>query len=68
MKYFNWKKMVNYEKYYVVNEIIMKNGYLPLCLPLHHPDLNPIELVWREITGKMVPQNIGSSSSIQQKE
>jgi hypothetical protein len=37
----------------VVNEIMMKNGHLPHCLPPYHPDLNPIKLVWGEIKGKV---------------
>ena len=45
--------MVNHEKRYVVDEILMKHIHLPLHLPPYHPDLNPIELVWGEIKGEL---------------
>jgi hypothetical protein len=59
-------KTVNHEKRYVVDEIVMKHGHLPLRLPPYHPDLNPIELVWGE-KGEVAHQNI-SSSSLEHKE
>ena len=46
-------KTANHEKCYIVDEIVMKHGHLPLRLPPYHPDLNPIELVWGEIKGEV---------------
>ena len=31
--------------------IIRAKGRIPLCLPPYHPDLNPTDLVWGDITG-----------------
>ena len=45
----------------------MKHRHLPLHLPLYHPDLKLVNLVWGEIKGKVAHLNIGSSS-LQQKE
>lgn len=57
---------VQHEKRYIVNELIMEHGHLPLRLPPYHPDLNPIELVWGDIKGEVARHVIGSS--LQQKE
>jgi hypothetical protein len=45
----------------------MKHRHLSLRLPLYRPDLNPIELVWGEVKGKVAHQNIGQSYLQQKK-
>ncbi|CAG9120289.1 unnamed protein product [Plutella xylostella] len=39
----------NTEKNYKIDEILKENGHIVLRLPPYHPELNPIELVWRFI-------------------
>ena len=51
---------VQQEKRHKVDELIMEHGHIPLRLPLYHPDLNPIELVWSEIK-EGARHDIGSS-------
>ena len=65
-KLFQLEKLVNHEKPYVVNEIIMKHGHISLHLLPYHPDLNSIKFVWGKMKRKLAHKNI-ESSSLQQK-
>lgn len=46
-------KTVPSPKDYVLDEILKRHGHTTLRLPPYHPDLNPIELVWGYIKGKV---------------
>ncbi|KAF6201575.1 hypothetical protein GE061_003967 [Apolygus lucorum] len=43
-----------------VDEIIRDAGHHTLHLPPYHPDLNPIELVWGDIKGKLARESVGT--------
>ncbi|KAF6197846.1 hypothetical protein GE061_008816 [Apolygus lucorum] len=43
-----------------VDEIIRDAGHHTLHLPPYHPDLNPIELVWGDIKGKLGRESVGT--------
>lgn len=46
-------KFVPDTKEYAVDDILKKHGHTGLRLPPYHPDLNPIELVWGYVKGKV---------------
>lgn len=53
-------KQVPTSKNFKIDEIIKLNGHEVIRLPPYHPDLNPIELVWGYVKGK-VCEDISSS-------
>lgn len=45
--------MVSPPNHFILDEIFEKYGHTVVWLPLHHPELNPIELVWKYIKGRV---------------
>lgn len=43
---------------FVLNKILEDHGHSVLRLPPYHPELNPIELLWGIIKGKVASQNV----------
>ena len=46
-----WRTPIN--KKYNVEKLFMNVGHTVWHLPLYHVDLNPIELVWHDIKGRV---------------
>lgn len=46
-------KTVGTKKTYAIDEVITSAGHIVIRLPPYHPDLNPIELVWGDIKGRV---------------
>jgi transposase len=51
-------KSVRTGKHYLVDDIFKENGHDALHLPLYHPDLNPIRLVWRDIKNRAAQERL----------
>lgn len=44
-------------KVYQIDKIILEHGHTSLRLPPYHPQLNPIELVWAKVKGRVAEKN-----------
>lgn len=50
-------KNANKTKTFHIDKIIQEHGHMCLRLPPYHPHLNPIELVWARVKGKVASSN-----------
>ena len=42
---------------FVVDELLREHAHTAIRLPPYHADLNPIELIWANLKGKLLFQN-----------
>lgn len=45
-------------KIYKIDDLFSKSGHTVLRLPPYHPDLNPIELIWSLLKGRVAKKNV----------
>uniref|UniRef100_A0A8D9E559 Tc1-like transposase DDE domain-containing protein n=1 Tax=Cacopsylla melanoneura TaxID=428564 RepID=A0A8D9E559_9HEMI len=50
-------------KTFKIDSILANAGHSALRLPPYHPDLNPIELVWSQLKGRVAKRNVNFSMS-----
>ncbi|XP_068630962.1 uncharacterized protein [Battus philenor] len=49
------------EPVYRIDELLKAHGHTVMRLPVYHPDLNPIELLWADIKNNIAQNNINYS-------
>lgn len=55
----------NPEKVYKIDTILKNHGHTVLRLPLHMPELNPIEMAWANVKCKISVKNIGTVPNLE---
>uniref|UniRef100_A0A8D8U0L3 Tc1-like transposase DDE domain-containing protein n=1 Tax=Cacopsylla melanoneura TaxID=428564 RepID=A0A8D8U0L3_9HEMI len=50
-------------KTFKIDSILANAGHSALRLPPYHPDLNPIELIWSQLKGRVAKRNVNFSMS-----